>query len=194
MRRDVFSRCYSFSCHFCRRKPPAPATPPEKFVQAEKTESPIKAYKAPLPSEPQLPSNNNDTSIKAESPENALPKAVLPPGVVAPEDKTAAVSNKIAPAPAEPNVYAVLLAFFSSRAKADKAWDSFVSKHPAQLGNLYPLVSSYKASDGKTYFRLQAGPFANQQMAADRCNQLKNVKVGCKVTAYSSTVDPETLQ
>ena len=72
------------------------------------------------------------------------------------------------------------LGAFTEHSASQAAWKRLKKKYPDLLGTLAPAVQQAKVG-GKTYYRLQAGPFPNRATALDLCAQLKARKQDCLV-------------
>ena len=73
------------------------------------------------------------------------------------------------------------LASVTSEDAAKREWGRLQKAHPEQLGGLNLALHSAQVK-GKTYYRIQTGPFPNRAAAADLCAQLKSRNQDCLVT------------
>ncbi|MEM7221709.1 MAG: SPOR domain-containing protein [Pseudomonadota bacterium] len=148
----------------------------------------------PLEAAPTLP----ETSIPA-APEAKLPEAPTAPsgaesGSGASSDVTAATPPTPKPAmTSEPGAsqlaaipepksgdHLLQLGAFTERKASQAAWSRLQKKYPDLLGTMGSTVQEADVG-GKTYYRLQAGPFPNRATALDLCAQLKARKQDCLV-------------
>ena len=74
----------------------------------------------------------------------------------------------------------VQLSSVKSEAAATQEWKRLQAAHPAVLGKLGLALES-AAVQGTTYYRVQTGPFASREAAADVCTQLKARNQDCLV-------------
>jgi cell division septation protein DedD len=72
------------------------------------------------------------------------------------------------------------LSSVKSEAAAAQEWKRLQTAHPALLGKL-PLTLETAAVQGTTYYRVQTGPFASRDAAAEVCSQLKARNQDCLV-------------
>jgi hypothetical protein len=72
------------------------------------------------------------------------------------------------------------LSSVKSEAAAAQEWKRLQAAHPALLGKL-PLTLETAAVQGTTYYRVQTGPFASRDAAAEVCSQLKARNQDCLV-------------
>ena len=126
----------------------------------------------------------------------ALPMASqsTPASAPAPAPRsTPSVAEKTAPAPAPssaPTVssatrsgpyYAVQLAAYRSRGRAEDAWPKFQNSSRGMLTNADHEVVSIAIEGKGLFFRLLTGTYARQSEAAQACNQLKSAGVDCLI-------------
>jgi hypothetical protein len=100
-------------------------------------------------------------------------------------DTTEAAKAPRAPAPvqtAKAVAGDILLQLSSvkSETAAAQEWKRLQAEHPGLLGKL-PLALETAAVQGATYYRVQTGPFASREAAADVCKQLKARNQDCLV-------------
>jgi hypothetical protein len=74
----------------------------------------------------------------------------------------------------------VQLSSVKSEAAATQEWKRLQAAHPAVLGKLGLALES-AAVQGTTYYRVQTGPFASREAAAEVCTQLKARNQDCLV-------------
>ena len=73
------------------------------------------------------------------------------------------------------------LASVTSETAASAEWARLQRAHPEQLGG-FDLALHSAVVNGKTYYRVQTGPFPSRAAAADLCTQLKSRNQDCLVT------------
>ncbi|WP_412558247.1 SPOR domain-containing protein [Thalassospira sp. MIT1370] len=106
---------------------------------------------------------------------------------------TPSVAEKTAPAPAPSSTpaassatrsgpyYAVQLAAYRSRGRAEDAWPKFQNSSRGMLTNADHEVVSIAIEGKGLFFRLLTGTYARQSEAAQACNQLKSAGVDCLI-------------
>ncbi|MBN8197180.1 SPOR domain-containing protein [Thalassospira povalilytica] len=106
---------------------------------------------------------------------------------------TPSVAEKTAPAPARTSApaassetrsapyYAVQLAAYRSRGRAEDAWPKFQNSSRGMLRNADHEVVSIAIEGKGLFFRLLTGTYARQSEAAQACNQLKSAGVDCLI-------------
>lgn len=106
---------------------------------------------------------------------------------------TPSVAEKTAPAPAPSSApaassetrsgpyYAVQLAAYRSRGRAEDAWPKFQNSSRGMLTNADHEVVSIAIEGKGLFFRLLTGTYARQSEAAQACNQLKSAGVDCLI-------------
>jgi cell division septation protein DedD len=151
---------------------PAPEVPEPQALKAQEQ----KAAAAAAPPAP------------APAPVAAAPAPVAPAvaAVAPPEPKPAparpAAVAKAAPAPVGHGP-AVQLAALGSEEAARTEWQRLAHKLPEMLGGRKPEVSRIE-HDGKTFWRLRTGGFANVAAAESFCDKAKARGVGCAVASF----------
>ena len=176
---------------------------PEAPAEAIETEGQITITEAPKPALPEPPAAEapNTESLVVEAPEVETPKVEAPQVAEAPEVETPKVTEapKAVEAPktespkAEPAAKQVAalpdpkkgdhllqLAAFTDKSGTEVAWTKLQKKFPDLLGDMGLFVQK-AVVNGKTYYRLQTGPFPNRATALDLCAQLKARKQDCLV-------------
>jgi hypothetical protein len=165
------------------------AAPESPALAALRSGSVVSATPAPAPA-PAAPSKVQ-VNMFAGNGEGPLLNA-SPPPVVAPPS----AANSLPPAPASavahpaakpsvptgPGAAVVQLAALKSQAAATTEWDRLVKKYPALLGGREPNIVS-AAHDGKSFWRLRVGGFADKKGAGEFCNKLKAVGAQCTLSA-----------
>jgi hypothetical protein len=76
--------------------------------------------------------------------------------------------------------YVLQLAAIKDRSGTQPEWERFQSEFPRLLGDMKLTVEEALVG-GKTYFRIQTGPFPTKATALDLCAQLKEKKQDCLV-------------
>jgi hypothetical protein len=117
--------------------------------------------------------------------ERAAIDSYLMSGEIPDEDAINAVINMpdedevAAPVVPTSNI-AVHLASYRSRQAAESGWKELQSKYSAQLGSLNSVIRSVNLGGQRgTFFRLMAGPVANQSRAQEICQELKRANQYC---------------
>jgi cell division septation protein DedD len=136
--------------------PPAQAAPP-----------PPTARPTPPPATAQAPSQP-----PAQQQAQAQAQAQAPARAVAPA--------AVAPA-AGGGRYRVQLAALRTNEDAGREWEKMKRAHPDLLGALALNVVRADLGDRGTFYRIQAGPLADESTAKDLCRRLSEKKVGCLV-------------
>jgi sporulation related protein len=166
---------------------PAPPAPPPPPAPADAMKSPP-AAQIETPPPPPMPETTTPTVaevLTAMRPPPA-PQAEKPEPVMetpAPKQPaTASAPTKPAPKASTNGGYRIQLAAVRERAAVDSEWDRLRRRHSDLLGSLKLTVM--RADLGPTkgvYFRLRAGPIADEAQAKALCKQLAERKVGCLV-------------
>ena len=73
------------------------------------------------------------------------------------------------------------LAALRSSEEANREWEKLRKAHPELLGNLGVNVVRADLGERGTFYRIQAGPVADEANAKDLCRKLVDKKVGCLV-------------
>jgi cell division septation protein DedD len=153
---------------------------------------------APAPLEPEIP-----TAPALEPPPNAVevpqaaPRAAAPapaparpaaPAPAAPAPQQQASAPRAAPAAPPPAPaasgtarYRIQLAALRTSEDATREWDKLRRAHMDLLGPLALNVVRADLGDRGTFYRIQAGPLADEQAAKELCRRLAEKKVGCLV-------------
>ncbi len=105
------------------------------------------------------------------------PETKAPEPVVKAPEPVAKAAEPVAPVA---GTYLVQLASITSRDATKPAWKGMQAAHPDLLGDLAMSVQKAEVK-GKTYYRIQAGPFPNRPTALDVCAQLKAKQQDCLV-------------
>jgi hypothetical protein len=96
-----------------------------------------------------------------------------------------AVPARPAPEPAAAGVLAgvvmVQLASMDSEAQARLEWERLSRRYGALLNGRQPSISKFDRNDGKIFWRLRTGGFADPQQAASFCAELKAKGGACAI-------------
>lgn len=150
--------------------PEKPVTPPASLQTTEVTPPPppTPPVGAATAGAPAVPTNGNATKNAAK--ETKLASA--PP------------VEKGAPAPlASAGSYRIQLGAVRSSEAAEKEWKQLAAAHQEILGGLTLRVQTVNLPDKGTYYRIQAGTFADAAEAKKACEALVTRKQGCLVVA-----------
>lgn len=150
--------------------PEAPAVaPPPNAVEVTPQPQPVPPSAAPAP--------------RASAPPPAA--HVAPPAAPHPAPPSVAkVPSAAAPAavaPAAGGRFRIQLAALRTNDEATRAWDKLRRAHADLLGSLALNVVRADLGDRGTFYRIQAGPLADEGAAKDLCRRLTEKKVGCLV-------------
>lgn len=129
----------------------------------------------------------------------AVPPAAVPPPAATPRQPAAATPPPATPPPATPpaaaqqpalalsfaGAYRIQLLASRDEAAAAGAWNGLQQRHPSELGRLQRQLQQAEVG-GNTFYRLQAGPFANRAGAIATCEALKAKGADCFVVEPAS--------
>jgi outer membrane biosynthesis protein TonB len=160
--------------------PPAEAVKPRPAPPSQAATA-----NAPQPAPPSMPSVDTapQTAGPTPAPQVATappPTAVAPPTPVAPK--------AAAPAPAVPKVaptlpvggsYRLQLGALKTEDAAKAEWLKLQRQNSDVLGKLSLSISRVELGAKGTYYRIQAGPIADEGRAAQSCAALKSRSVSC---------------
>jgi hypothetical protein len=155
---------------------PVPAPPPPPIVAvpaAPDVAPPANAVPVAAPPRASLPPGGAAAPAPAPSPPSPQP----PPQV--------AQAPRVAPPPAPPPGPAtgirIQLASVRSEADAQREWERMRRQHADVLGNLAPAFPSADLGERGTFWRVQAGGFADLAAAQEACASLRGRGLGCNV-------------
>jgi cell division septation protein DedD len=164
-----------------RPRPPAAPAPLEPEIPvAPSLEPPPNAVEVPQTPPAQPPRTATPAQAPAPTPAPAKPTAPAP-------QQQAQAPRAAAPAPAPaPNTTAgsrfrIQLAALRTSEDATREWDKLRRAHSDLLGPLTLNVVRADLGDRGTFYRIQAGPLADERTARDLCHKLAEKKVGCLV-------------
>lgn len=126
---------------------------------------------------PSTPPPAERPAARAEAPPEPAPQPAPEP---APQ-KQAAVAPAKPAAAARSGAYRVQLLSLRSEDAAKRAWSTLSTRHKDLLGRLEPEIVRAKISGKGTFYRLQAGPLANESAAKTLCDKAKSRKLGCLI-------------
>ena len=161
------------------RPPEAPAPLAPEIPPAPVLEPPPNAVEvAPPPPAPAPPR-------PAEAPRPGPTKQAAPPPAP-PSQQQAAAPRAAPPATTAPAAgggsrYRIQLAALRTSEDATREWEKLRRTHMDVLGPLTLNVVRADLGDRGTFYRIQAGPVADEQAAKELCRRLAEKKVGCLV-------------
>lgn len=167
-----------------RPRPPAAPPPLEPEIPASPSlEPPPNAVEVPQPPAAAPPRAAAPAPVPAPPP--AKPAAPTP----APQQQAQAPrAAPVAPPPPQavaPSAggarYRIQLAALRTNEDATREWDKLRRAHMELLGPLSLNVVRADLGDRGTFYRIQAGPLADERAAKDLCHKLAEKKVGCLV-------------
>ena len=163
-----------------------PAPPPQAptLSTAEETKTPALApIKAKRESEPKAEKLTPPVKTLKPAPKPVTKPAPKPEPKQAPAAKPAPKPETSASAPIPSGrTYLVQLAAARSSKGARNEWDRLKTKNKDLLGSLGLIVTKADLGPGKgIFYRLRAGPIANETAARTLCQQLTKRKIGCLI-------------
>ena len=145
---------------------------------------------APAPEAPQpqvLQAQIQAARISPPAPPPAQPASLSPPVVVpaAPEHPAAVPAAVVRPPVAHPAAggMEVQLAALESEQKAMTEWRRLSARMPDLMSAHRPAVLRAER-DGKTFYRLRTGGFADTAQATAFCTQVKSKGGGCAIASF----------
>jgi sporulation related protein len=158
-----------------KQRPPPPAPPPQA------------ATASPPPPPGATPTPGVNAQPLTPTPTPAPQVATAPPAPVAPP--TPVAPKAVAPAPAAPKVappppaaagsYRLQLGALKTEEAAKAEWLKLQRQNSDVLGKLSLSVSRIQLGAKGTYYRIQAGPVADEGRASQACAALKSRNVSC---------------
>lgn len=181
-----------------------PGTPSQQQAAQRPAErlmpGPEQPLPRPVPTPPPAPTIAVPAAPDVAPPPNAVPvtpppRASLPPGGAAapapvapppaPPPQQTAQAPRAAPPPSPPPGPAtgirIQLASVRSEADAQREWERMRRQHADVLGNLSPAFPSADLGERGTFWRVQAGGFADLAAATEACAALRGRGLGCNV-------------
>jgi hypothetical protein len=165
---------------------------PEELLPAPEA---VKQRPAPPPPPPQVATNPPPPATVSPPAANMPPQAAVPAPQVAPPQAPVSPPAPVAPkvaapvpmppkaTPSSPQVagsYRLQLGALRTEELARTEWLKLQRQNSDVLGKLALSVSRVELSGGKgTYYRIQAGPIADEGRAAQACAALKSRNVSC---------------
>lgn len=172
--------------------PPAPkaaapvAPPPPAAVAPPPAPAPVPSPPPAAASMPAVPAPAVEVSkVPAVEPPKveAPPASPAPPTPVAPvtppKTPVPAAVAAATPPPAAGGGVRIQLASLPDAATAEQEWKRLQKANGDVLGNLTSRVVPVQLEGKGTWYRLQAGPFADKAGAQQACEALKQRKLGC---------------
>ncbi|AHJ66304.1 SPOR domain-containing protein [Granulibacter bethesdensis] len=134
-----------------------------------------KATEQKLPSSPKPPVTTEDADDETPSaPPSAAPSKTAPQAAAKPAPSVAPASN---------GHVTVQLAALNSEDAAHSEWNRLSRRMPDLLGHRQPSISKTE-HDGKTYWRLRTGGFADVAAAKSFCAEVRAKGGGCSVATF----------
>ena len=176
-------------------KEPLPRVPSEAQVLAAKPPPAIdlsklarEAPRAPVvPASEPTPEDSPPTDI-ATAPASPEPNAPDAPPAAAPAPEVAAqaapaahAAEAAASAAKAGSGYLIQIAAVREPERAEVEWERLQKQHPESLRGLKLFVARADLGDKGVFWRLRAGPFADEAAAKNRCAELASRRVGCLV-------------
>jgi len=170
-------------------KPEESAAPPVQAVApSAPVPPPVATPSAPAAPPPALPAvsspvANGPAKPAAEAAKTeAQPSSSVPPVPAPLPIPDAQAQAQIAAVPAPPAASGgvrIQLASLPDAATAEREWKRLQRANADLLGNLTSRVVPVQLEGKGTWYRLQAGPFADKAGAQQACDALKQRKLGC---------------
>ncbi|MBI2585981.1 MAG: SPOR domain-containing protein [Rhodospirillales bacterium] len=166
---------------------PAPPPPPPAPPTASKSSPGLTMSRRPAQTETPKAEAPKPAPAKAEPEKPNVPESPASPKEAVTAATTPASSPPAAPAAAPAPVpsgraYVVQLAAARSQEGAEIEWEKLRSKNQDLLGNLRLIVTKADLGQARgVFYRLRAGPIADEAAARELCSQLTKRQVGCLV-------------
>ncbi|HKM62078.1 MAG TPA: SPOR domain-containing protein [Acidisphaera sp.] len=163
---------------------PPPETPEPSALRTTQSAPTANAAPAPAPA----PAATSPAPAPAAAPPGAsAPAASVAPAIAPAAATPAPRTTPAAPMPphaaAQPGATEVQLAAVASEDDAQKEWARLSHKAPELLGDRRPLVTRFER-DGKTFFRVRTGGFADVAEATRFCEQARAKGLACSIAAF----------
>jgi cell division septation protein DedD len=164
--------------------PPQPTAPAPSAVTPPES-APVEPQAPVIAAAKPAPSTQPAGRVTANTPSEPRPKPSARGASAAP---TAALAPKLEQAPngsvaAADGAYRIQLAAVRDEADARRAWDLFMADLGPVLRGVQPFIERADTANG-TFYRVQIGPFANQQDAETLCDELKRRNASCFVIRH----------
>ena len=176
-----------------------PRVPTEAQVRAAVKPAPPPFVRDPAASEPapeDSPPSSAETAPEAPTPEAVAEAKPEPKPASKPEPKSESKSEPVSAPPPAPQTaatpaapaaasvasgYLIQIAAVREPERAESEWGRLQRQHPDTLRGLKLVVVRADLGDKGVFWRLRAGPFADEAAAKARCADLAKRKVGCMV-------------
>ena len=176
-----------------------PRVPTEAQVRAAVKPTPPPFVRDPAASEPapeDSPPSSAETAPEAPTPEAVAEAKPEPKPASKPEPKSESKSEPVSAPPPAPQTaatpaapaaasvasgYLIQIAAVREPERAESEWGRLQRQHPDTLRGLKLVVVRADLGDKGVFWRLRAGPFADEAAAKSRCADLAKRKVGCMV-------------
>ncbi len=176
-----------------------PRVPTEAQVRAAVKPAPPPFVRDPAASEPapeDSPPSSAETAPEAPTPEAVAEAKPEPKPASKPEPKSESKSEPVSAPPPAPQTaatpaapaaasvasgYLIQIAAVREPERAESEWGRLQRQHPDTLRGLKLVVVRADLGDKGVFWRLRAGPFADEAAAKSRCADLAKRKVGCMV-------------
>jgi len=160
-------------------KPPAPVAPPIPTTAEPETAQIAKQLSAiepaagtanvPPPPAPRIQAMEK-SATGSPQPAKKAQTSMEVANLTAPAEKAAMPASA---------VFRIQLASVRSRKAAENAWGKYKFDHAALFGKLEHKIVRVDLKGKGTFYRLQAGPFADASAARSLCSKAKKRKIGC---------------
>jgi cell division septation protein DedD len=165
-----------------------PRVPTEAQVRAARPPAPPSIMLAPTTA----PSREPTQALREPEPEDSPPTAEETAPPITPAASSPAPSASPPPRPSAPSPtqvaaappasgYLIQIAAVREEDRAAAEWARLQRQHPDALQGLKLFVIKADLGDKGVFWRLRAGPFADEAQAKNRCADLAKRKVGCLV-------------
>lgn len=161
--------------------PEAPQSPAPETAAATVADAAPPA--PPAPELPVIPAPESAPVAAAEASAAAAPAAEVPESAPAEAETASApeTAPEVAPQVAAAAGFRIQLASVKSEADADKEWTRLRKIHGDLIGDLQPTVQRADLGTQGIFYRIQGGPLASREAAAELCEKLKAKNQGCLV-------------